>query len=86
VFSSTAGLLFVAEMGDKTQLAVLGLAGKHRDPISVVVGGAAALTLVTALGVLGGQRLARLIPERLLLWISAAAFVGMGLLMAFGIL
>ena len=85
-FSSTLGLLFVAELGDKTQLAVLSLAGKYGDTWSVFLGGTLALTLVTALGVLGGQGLCSLIPEHLLLWVSAAAFVMMGALIGFGVL
>lgn len=85
-FSSTFGLLFVAELGDKTQLAVLSLAGKRGDVWPVFVGGALALTLVTALGVVGGQGLCRLIPERLLLWISAIAFIVMGVLMGVGVM
>ncbi len=85
-FGSTLGLLFVAELGDKTQLAVLTLAGQYDTPLLVFVGGALALISVTALGVLGGQGLCRLIPERLLLGISALAFVLIGLLMIFGVL
>jgi putative Ca2+/H+ antiporter (TMEM165/GDT1 family) len=38
------------------------------------------------LGAIGGQGLCRLVPERLLLWISAVAFVVMGTLMGFGLL
>ncbi len=85
-FLSTFTLLFVAEMGDKTQLAVVGLTSKQAAPWPVFAGGALALVTVTALGVLGGQQLCRIIPERLLLKISAAAFVLMGALMAAGIL
>jgi putative Ca2+/H+ antiporter (TMEM165/GDT1 family) len=85
-FGATLGLLFVAELGDKTQLAVLSLAGKHTTPAPVFLGGALALILVTALGVVGGQGLCKLIPERLLLWISALAFVTVGVLMGFGVL
>ena len=85
-FASTFGLLFVAELGDKTQLAVFSMAGKYGSVGSVFAGGALALTAVTALGVLGGQGLCRIIPERLLLWISAAAFVVMGVLVAVGVL
>jgi len=84
-FGSTLGLLFVAELGDKTQLAVLSLAGKVGKVWPVFLGGASALTLVTALGVLGGQSLCRLLPERALLWLSAVAFVVMGALIGFGL-
>lgn len=85
-FGSTLGLLFVAELGDKTQLAVLGLSGRHGAPWPVFLGGTLALTAVTALGVIGGQGLCRLVPERLMLWISAGAFVAMGVLMGWGLL
>jgi putative Ca2+/H+ antiporter (TMEM165/GDT1 family) len=85
-FGSTLGLLFLAELGDKTQLTVLSLAGRYGSPWLVFVGGAAALVAITALGVAGGQGLCRLIPERFVLWGSAAAFVVMGVLMGWGVL
>ncbi len=85
-FSSTLGLLFVAELGDKTQLAIFSLASKYSSPWAVFAGGSLALTLVTALGVLGGQGLCKIIPERVLLAVSAAAFIVMGILIGFGIL
>jgi putative Ca2+/H+ antiporter (TMEM165/GDT1 family) len=85
-FGSTFGLLFVAELGDKTQLAVLSLASQHGAPWLVFVGGAAALMAVTALGAVGGQWLCQLIPERVILWISSVAFVVMGILMGLGVL
>jgi putative Ca2+/H+ antiporter (TMEM165/GDT1 family) len=85
-FSATFGLLFVAELGDKTQLAVLSLSSRHGDLWAVFGAAALALTLVTALGVVGGQGLCRLLPERALLWTSAVAFVVMGVLMGAGLL
>ena len=85
-FGSTFGLLFVAELGDKTQLAVLSLASQHGAPWLVFAGGAAALMAVTALGAVGGQWLCQLIPERVILWVSSVAFVVMGVLMGLGVL
>jgi putative Ca2+/H+ antiporter (TMEM165/GDT1 family) len=85
-FNSTLGLLFVAELGDKTQLAILSLASKQSAPWAVFVGGSLALTLVTGLGVAGGQGLCKIVPERVLLGVSAAAFIVMGLLIGGGIL
>ena len=52
----------------------------------IFAGGSLALTAVTALGVLGGQKLCQWIPEHVLLRISAGAFVAMGILMGVGIL
>ncbi|OQX15557.1 MAG: hypothetical protein BWK80_40835 [Desulfobacteraceae bacterium IS3] len=79
-FGSTLTLLFFAELGDKTQLAVLGLASREGQPWLVFAGSALALIAVTALGVIGGQQLCRLIPEKILLKISAGVFVIMGIL------
>lgn len=84
-FSATFGLLFMAELGDKTQLAVVSLSSEHGDAWAVLAGGALALTLVTALGVVGGRALCKLVSQRLLLWVSAAAFIAMGALMGFGV-
>jgi len=84
-FASTFGLLFVAEMGDKTQLAVLSLAGNETALWPVFTGGALALTAVTALGVAGGEGVRRLIPERVLRWVSAVAFIVMGILIGLGV-
>ncbi len=77
-FVSTFWLLFIAEMGDKTQLAVLGLAARSLNPFPVFAGGTTALIAVTALGVLGGEGLCRLLPRRALLWLSSVLFVGIG--------
>jgi putative Ca2+/H+ antiporter (TMEM165/GDT1 family) len=85
-FGATFSLLFLAELGDKTQLAVLSLATGQTSPLLIFAGGSLALTAVTAIGVLGGQKLCEWIPEQLLLRISAGAFVVMGVLMALGVL
>jgi len=85
-FGTTFGLLFLAEMGDKTQLAVLARSSESLAPWAVFMGAALAMVLVTALGVAGGQGLMRLIPERYLRWLSAAAFILMGVLIAVGVL
>jgi putative Ca2+/H+ antiporter (TMEM165/GDT1 family) len=85
-FSSTLSLLFLAELGDKTQLAVIGLSSEQSTPWVVFLGGALALSSVTALGVIGGQQLCKIIPQRILLKIAALLFLGMGLWMGFKIL
>jgi len=80
VLFSTFGLVFVAELGDKTQLAVLTQTCKYRRPWAVFLGASLALTAVTALGVVGGQVLGRIIPEPALRSVAALAFVTMGVL------
>lgn len=85
-FSSTFGLLLLAELGDKTQLAVVGLTCKRASSWAVFAGSALALIAVTALGVIGGKKLCKLMPRALLLKISAVIFIAMGGLMVTGVL
>ena len=55
VLLSTFGLIFVAELGDKTQLAVVTQVCRHSRPWAVFLGASLALAAVTALGAIGGQ-------------------------------
>jgi putative Ca2+/H+ antiporter (TMEM165/GDT1 family) len=55
VFGSTFGLVALAELGDKTQLAVIALSGKYGNPVAVFVGASVALVLVSSAGVLAGR-------------------------------
>ncbi|MGQ9626513.1 MAG: TMEM165/GDT1 family protein [Anaerolineae bacterium] len=83
IFLSTFGLLFLAELGDKTQLAVISLVSKHRSPGPVFIGAVAALAVVTLLGVLAGEALLSFIPCELLRKGAAGLFVIVGILMWF---
>jgi len=74
VLLSTFGLIFLAELGDKTQLAVAGLAGTQ-PALPVWVGGTLALALASALGVLAGQTLLRRLPMSLLHRFSGIFFL-----------
>ncbi|MEE8390670.1 MAG: TMEM165/GDT1 family protein, partial [Anaerolineae bacterium] len=80
ILLSTFGLVFIAELGDKTQLAVVAQTCKYRHPWAVFLGASLALTAVTALGVIGGQILGQIVPQSLLQTIAALAFVVMGIL------
>lgn len=85
-FAATFALLFVAELGDKTQLATLSLSSEYGDAWTVLSAAALALTLVTAMGAAGGRMVCRLVPQRLILWLSAALFILMGILVGSGVL
>ncbi len=66
VFSSTFLTIFLAEMGDKTQLATLLMSAQSQSPWVVFAGAAAALIATSLLGVLIGRWLAtRLSPKTL---------------------
>lgn len=83
-FWTTFGTLFLAEMGDKTQLAVITLASQTHSPLSVFLGAALALSLVTLIGVAVGSALGAYLPEDLLRKLAASAFVVIGVLMFWG--
>lgn len=61
VFLTTLALIFLAEFGDKTQIAVAGLAG-HLAPVPVWLGATLALLLVSAMGVWAGRTLLQTLP------------------------
>ena len=83
-FWTTFGALFLAEMGDKTQLAAITLAAQTRSPVSVFLGATLALALVSLIGVALGTLLGRYLPEELLRKVAAIAFIAIGMLMLWG--
>lgn len=83
VFLTTFGLLFVAELGDKTQLAVISLASSEKSPLSVFVGAVLALAMVTLVGVLVGNNLDRWIPKELVHKGAGVLFIILGIFMFF---
>jgi putative Ca2+/H+ antiporter (TMEM165/GDT1 family) len=62
ILASTFGLIFLAELGDKTQLAAIAMAAESKSPLAVFIGATLALALVTLTGVAIGGTLTRLIP------------------------
>lgn len=78
---STFLMVFLAELGDKTQLATMLLAAKSRSPGSVLAGASLALLLTTALGVVMGAALSRLVPATYLRWSAGLGFIAVGILL-----
>ena len=76
--------LFLAELGDKTQLAVITMSANTESKLSVFVGASLALIAVTALGVLAGGVLTQFVPTEWLQRIVAVAFILIGVLMLLG--
>ena len=84
VFLTTFGTIFLAELGDKTQLAAIMMTSKTKLPLSVFMGASLALCLVTLAGVLLGEGLIAVIPQNVLKKVAAIAFVAIGLWMFLG--
>jgi len=79
VFGTTVVLFFLAEMGDKTQIATVMLAARFDAYIAVVAGTTLGMMLANAPVVWLGERMTRLVPLRVVHLVSAAVFLGLGL-------
>lgn len=79
MFATVFGTIFIAELGDKTQLATL-LFSADKDVNRWLVFAAASLALVatSALGVLGGSILSHYVSERSLNIVAGAGFIAIG--------
>ncbi|HEY8463585.1 MAG TPA: TMEM165/GDT1 family protein [Bacillota bacterium] len=71
--------LFIAEMGDKTQLAVFTLTANSQAPLAVFLGASVGLTAVTLIGVVFGGAVTRIITPSYLRLASGFLFVGIGI-------
>lgn len=84
VMLTTFGIIFLAEMGDKTQLAAMTMSAQTKRPWAVFIGASVALIAVSAIGVLVGGVIGEYVP---LVWVkrvAAVAFIVIGLLMLAG--
>jgi putative Ca2+/H+ antiporter (TMEM165/GDT1 family) len=66
--------VFLAEIGDKSQLAAIAISGSSNHPKAVFFGSVAALILASAIGVLAGGSVSVLFPARILKGLAAAGF------------
>ncbi|MBI4633838.1 MAG: TMEM165/GDT1 family protein [Deltaproteobacteria bacterium] len=71
---------FLAEMGDKTQLATVAMAAKYQSIVPVWIGTTTAMIIADALGIVVGITLGKKIPERAVKWIAAMIFIFYGIL------
>jgi putative Ca2+/H+ antiporter (TMEM165/GDT1 family) len=79
LFATVFGTVFVAELGDKTQLATLLFAADRPGArLTVFAAAATALVVSAALGVLAGGLVGRHVSERVLRWAAGLAFIALG--------
>ena len=76
---STFLTVFVAELGDKTQLATLTISGTSNKPYAVFLGSSSALVLASLLGALTGGSISSFLPEVLLKLIASITFLIIGI-------
>ena len=84
IFTTAFITLFLAELGDKTQLAVITMTSSTESKLSVFLGASLALVAVTLIGVVFGGVLSQYVPTEWLQRAVAVAFIVIGVLMLFG--
>ncbi len=87
LFGLTFATIFLAEIGDKTQLAVFTLVAQHQKIMPIFVGASLALTSVSLIGALFGSVVSKVVPTEYFQVVAGLLFVGMGIIIlirAFG--
>jgi putative Ca2+/H+ antiporter (TMEM165/GDT1 family) len=83
----TVGIaFFIAEMGDKTQLATISLAVEYHDTLRVLMGTTAGMIIADAIGIIIGIVMHKHIPEKAIKWVAAIIFILFGLIGTYEIL
>jgi putative Ca2+/H+ antiporter (TMEM165/GDT1 family) len=78
VFGTTLVAFFLAEMGDKTQVATVALAAQYQAFVAVVAGTTLGMMIANVPAVLLGDRIANRMPVRLVHGVAAAIFAALG--------
>ncbi|HYL80570.1 MAG TPA: TMEM165/GDT1 family protein [Candidatus Acidoferrum sp.] len=77
-FLTVAIAFFIAELGDKTQLATISLAVKYTNPLAVLLGTTAGMIVADSAGILLGIVLGQRLPDALIRLVSAGVFICFG--------
>jgi putative Ca2+/H+ antiporter (TMEM165/GDT1 family) len=79
LFATVFSTIFIAEIGDKTQLATLLYAAETQNPkLTVFLASASALVLTAALGVLAGTFISQQVSPKVLSWVAGGGFIAVG--------
>ena len=81
---TTFGIIFLAELGDKTQIAAMTMAAQKKRPWEVFIGASVALVAVSAIGVVVGSALGQYLPVEWIKRVAGAAFIVIGVLVLIG--
>jgi putative Ca2+/H+ antiporter (TMEM165/GDT1 family) len=84
IFGAAFVTLFLAELGDKTQMAVITMSAESKSWLAVFLGGSLALVCVTLMGAVFGQAIIKIIPQNILHYIAGGLFIIMGVLAIMG--
>ena len=79
LFWTTFATVFLAELGDKTQLAAMTATARSGALLTVFVAASAALVCATAIGVALGGMLFKVVPEHMVKYLAGTAFIAVGI-------
>jgi len=80
ILSTVFTSVFIAELGDKTQLATMLFASdKDTSKLTVFLGAAAALVVTSAIGVAAGSVVSQYVSEKTLQYVAGVGFIGIGI-------
>ena len=80
VFLTTLVVFFLAEMGDKTQLATVALGATYKSVMMVTIGSTLGMLVSNSISIFGGERLIKVIPMNYIRYVACASFIGFGVL------
>jgi putative Ca2+/H+ antiporter (TMEM165/GDT1 family) len=80
LIASTFLMIFMAELGDKTQLSIFALAANRKAFLSVLIGASGALILTTLIAAALGSAIGRFIPEKVIKIVAGVVFLSFGAL------
>lgn len=78
-FWTVTAAFFLAEMGDKTQLATIALAVRYNTVLTVWIGTTVGMLIANAIGIAFGIILGKKTPEKFIKWFAALVFIGFGI-------
>ena len=84
IVMSVFAAVFLAELGDKTQLAIMGFSAESKSLVSVFTGAAAAMVFATILAVIFGGVISAYVPEKVIHFFAGGAFIVIGVFMLWG--
>jgi putative Ca2+/H+ antiporter (TMEM165/GDT1 family) len=86
IFFTSFGMIFLTEMGDKTQLTNLSLVSKSKMPYLVFCASILGYALATFVAIVFGEVIYKLVPQHYIQIASGCLFVIIGVLILFGVL
>jgi len=86
IFFTVFGSFFIAELGDKTQLATFALAAKYNNPLQVWFGATLAMIVINLFGIAIGNVVRNYLPEKTANYLSGVIFIIFGVIMFLGLI